>query len=113
MAKKKKKKHIHHEEPIVVNINAPLAYVSAMDALAYAQKFAMQREESAQMVEIANAWAEIGNQLLTHGVELVYSDEEETAAFAGKHDQEMVFGFAGGHNHGKEEAEPSTDSPEG
>lgn len=113
MGKKKKKKEKVEEEPIVVNINAPLAYVSAMDALAYAQKFAMQREESAQMVEVANAWAEIGNQLLTHGVELVYSDQDETAAFAEKDQTDIVFGFTGGHHHGKEEAEPSTDTTEG
>lgn len=112
MGKKKKKKQAE-EEPLIVNINAPLAYVSAMDALSYAQKFALQREESMALVEIANAWAEIGNQLLTHGVELVYSDQDDSASFAEKNDTQTVFGFAGGLHHGKEEAEPSTDTAEG
>ena len=111
MGKKKKKKE-KVEEPLVVNINAPLAYVSAMDALAYAQRFALQREETAQLVEIANAWVSIGEQLLTHGVELVYSDQDETAAFAEKNENMTAFGFTGGHHHGKEEAEPSTDTAE-
>jgi hypothetical protein len=108
---KKKKKKIEEAEPIVVNINAPLAYVSAMDALAYAQKFALQREESGHLVEIANAWAEIGNQLLTAGVELVYSDQDETAAFAEKDDKTTAFGFIGGP-HGEEETEPTPDATE-
>ena len=115
MTKKKKKKQKHEEhEPLVVKINAPLAYVSAMDALAYAQKFALQREESMALVEIASAWTEMGNQLLTHGVELVYSDQEDTATFAEEDGANTVFGFAGGpHNDRKEEAEPSTDTTEG
>lgn len=112
MGKKKKKDKKVEEEALVVNINAPLAYVSAMDALAYAQKFAMQREESMAMVEIANAWAEIGNQLLTHGVELVYSDQDDAASLAHGDDKAAAFGFAGGPHYGKEEAQPSTDSPE-
>jgi hypothetical protein len=112
MAKKKKKKQKQEEESLVVNINAPLAYVSAMDALAYAQRYAMQREETAQLVEIANAWASIGEQLLTHGVELVYSDQDDSAAFAEKDITTTAFGFTGGHHHGKEEAEPSTDTAE-
>jgi hypothetical protein len=108
----KKKKKVVEEEPLVVKIYAPLAYVSGMDALAHAQQFALQREDAGQMIEIANAWIELGNQLLTHGVELVYSDGDNDPAASIGSGPGAAFGFTGGVDHG-EETESSSDSPEG
>ena len=108
----KKKKKVVEEEPLVVKIHAPLAYVSGMDALSYAQKFALQREDAGQLIEIANSWIELGNQLLTHGVELVYSDADEEAALSAPDNKNTVFGFGGAIHHGEEETEPTADTTE-
>lgn len=114
MGKKKKKKVLAAvaDEPLTVKIHAPLAYVSGMDALAYAQRFAQQREDASQMIEIANVWIELGNQLLTHGIELVYSEVDEEATLASSGNQ-TPFGFGGTpEDDDEEEPEPTPFSPE-
>lgn len=100
MARRKKK-----EEPI--QLSAPYAYVTAAESLTIARKWALERKDTNALIDIANSWTEIGNQLLTAEVELVY-DEDEAVSLSSESEPPFAIGFTGGHR-GKEEVEPSTE----
>jgi hypothetical protein len=97
--KRKKEEHIQ--------LSAPYAYVTAAESLTIARKWALERKDANAMIDIANSWTEIGHQLLTAEVELVY-DEEEALSLSSEIEPPFAIGFTGGHR-GKEEVEPSTE----
>ena len=101
--RKKKDEHIQ--------LSAPYAYVTAAESLMIARKWALERKDATAMIDIANSWTEIGNQLLTAEVELVY-DEDEAISLGTEDDTPFVIGFAGGSS-GEKEVEPSTKPDEG
>jgi len=103
MAKKKK--------PEVYQINAPFAYVQAAESLEIAKKWALERKDHPSLIDIANSWIEIGNQMLTADVELVY-DEDDIHTVRTDEQQLIGFGFLGGITSGEQEAEPSPGADE-
>ena len=104
MSKKNKR-----EEPI--QINAPFAYVQAIDSLNVSRKLALEHKDYNCLVAIANSWIEIGNHMLTAEVELVYDDGE---AYVTSDDKPLTgFGFIGGTDGREEEIEPTPSPDEG
>jgi hypothetical protein len=104
MARRKKEE----QEPI--SINAPYAFVSAMNSLYVAQKLALENKDRSALIDIANSYIEMGTQLLVAGVELVYDESEDgiEESLEGK----VTIGFTGGSVDGEEEAEPSEEPTE-
>jgi hypothetical protein len=93
-----------------VQINAPLAYVQAVESLYVAKKMALEHKDYASLIDIANSWIEIGNHMLTAEVELVYDDE--TAATYHSEEQSLIgFGFTGGLS-GEETTQPAPGADE-
>ena len=99
MGKKKKQEFIQ--------INAPMAYVQAVEALYIAKKFALEQKDQGSLIDIANSWIEIGNHMLTNESEVVYSDEEAQTIHS-EPEALIGFGFLGGPD-GKKEAEPCSE----
>jgi len=94
-----------------VQINAPLAYVQAVESLQVAKKLALEHKDHGSLIDIANSWIEIGNHMLTNEVELVYDDEEAHTIHA--EEEELIsFGFTGGLS-GEETSEPAPGADEG
>jgi hypothetical protein len=103
MAKRNQK-----SEPI--EINAPYAFVSAMNALYVAQKFALENKDRSALIDIANSYIEMGTQLLAHGIELVYDESEGTVEE--QLEDKPTIGFTGGSVDGEEKAEPTEEPTE-
>jgi uncharacterized protein (UPF0332 family) len=61
-------------------VNAPYAYISAVDALLIAKSLALQSKDHSALIDIANSFVEIGNHMLTHEVALEYDEDEEESA---------------------------------
>lgn len=99
MAKKK--------DPEPMQINAPYAFISAINALYVAQKFALENKDRAALIDIANSYIEMGTQLLVHGTELVYDESEGTVEE--QLEDKPIIGFTGGSVDREEEVEPTDD----
>lgn len=99
------------EEP--QSLSAPYAYLQAARMLKVAEKYALERKDSALMTGVANSWVEIGYHLLTTEMELVYASEDDEEV---EEEETFTVGFTvpkeSGENDGEEETEPTAGTTE-
>lgn len=83
------------EEPTVMLINPAVAFVSAMEILAAARKIGLDQKKPEVLVDVANAWIEMGSQLLSTDTELVYGDDEAETVAANENNHPVGFTIGG------------------
>lgn len=97
----------------LTEINAPMAYVTAVELLQVARKLALERKDIASLIDVANSWIEVGHQLLEAQLELQNSDEDDAGHGMIGFGESFSIGFTGGSVGGEEEAQPSPGPTEG
>lgn len=102
----RKRKGLKHTQ-----VNAPLAYITALDVLLTARSLAQSTKDHHALIDIANSYIEIGNQMLTHEVQLDYDEDEEeptTVQTGSPTDYPIGFTQGGGYDRAEEEVDPGT-----
>lgn len=102
------------ETPVIkepIHVNAPFAFVQASQSLQLAERWAMEHQDYAALIDSANAWIDMGACLLDNGVDLVYDEAAGTVAQEEISDKPIGFttGFTGGSDDGEAEDKPEAD----